>query len=275
MRRNFEGTSSMHKHSQYADLAVTISDRVGMVEIRRPPNNYFDRSLIAQLGEAFETLDRDDSCRALVLCAEGKNFCSGANFAADGRAAQAEEARSTGGSTNLYKQAIRLFGIGKPVIAAVQGAAVGGGLGLALVADFRVTCPEGRFCANFTRLGTHPGFGLTLTLPRLIGAQKAEMMFYTGDRITGEQAHAMGLADILVPLSDVRRAACDLAARIAQSAPLAMKSTRATMRRGLVEAVELATDHEFVEQDWLFRTDDFKEGVRAMAARTIPEFRGA
>jgi enoyl-CoA hydratase/carnithine racemase len=143
---------------------------------------------------------------------------------------------------------------------------------LAMVADFRVTCPEARFCANFTKLGTHPGFGLTVTLPRLIGAQQAEMMFYTGDRIPGDEAVRMGLASLLVPLAEVRRAAIDLAMRIAQSAPLAIRATRATMRRGLADAVEAATDHEFVEQEWLFRTEDFREGVRAMAARETPSF---
>jgi enoyl-CoA hydratase/carnithine racemase len=84
----------------------------------------------------------------------------------------------------------------------------------------------------------------------------------------------MGLADLLVPLAEVRSAAVALATKIAQSAPLAVKATRATMRRGLADAVEAATDHEFVEQDWLFKTGDFREGVRAMAARAVPDFKG-
>lgn len=265
----------MMPDDQYADIAVTLANRVATIEIRRPPNNFFDRALIAQLREAFEAFDRDEECRALVLCAEGKNFCSGADFSVDGRAREGAPVRQQqAGSNNLYKEAVRLFRIGKPVIAAIQGAAVGGGLGLALVADLRVTCPEARFCANFTRLGTHPGFGLTVTLPRLVGASQAEMMFYTGDRIPGGRAVEMGLANLLVPHSEVRRASIDLAIRIAQSAPLAVQATRATMRRGLADAVEAATDHEFVEQEWLFRTTDFKEGVRAMAARAVPDFHG-
>ena len=265
----------MMLHDKYADIGASLADRVATIEIRRPPNNFFDRALIAQLREAFEAFDCDEECRALVLCAEGKNFCSGADFSADGRARESAPVQQRqAGSTNLYKEAVRLFRISKPVVAAIQGAAVGGGLGLALVADFRVACPEARFCANFTRLGTHPGFGLTVTLPRLIGAAQAEMMFYTGDRIPGDRAVEMGLANLLVPLSEVRRAATDLAVRIAQSAPLAVRATRATMRRGLADAVEAATDHEFVEQEWLFRTSDFKEGVRAMAARVVPDFHG-
>jgi enoyl-CoA hydratase/carnithine racemase len=240
----------MLPHDTYADIAISSANRVAVVEIRRPPNNFFDRVLIQQLREAFDIFDRDDECRSLVLCAEGKNFCSGADFSKDGRAQESAPIRQqTAGSTNLYKEAVRLFRFSKPVIAAIQGAAVGGGLGLAMVADFRVTC-------------------------RLIGAQQAEMMFYTGDRIPGDKAVQMGLASLLVPLAEVRRAAMDLATRIAQSAPLAIRATRATMRRGLADAVEAATDHEFVEQEWLFRTRDFREGVRAMAAREIPDFEG-
>ena len=264
----------MSPHGNYRDIAVSLADRVATVEMRRPPNNFFDRALIMELRQAFEAFDGDDDCRALVLCAEGKHFCSGADFSKDARAQSGSAVQQATGSTNLYKEAVRLFRFSKPVVAAVQGAAVGGGLGLALVADFRVACRESRFCANFTRLGTHPGFGLTVTLPRLIGARRTEMMFYTADRIAGEQALAMGLADILVPFEQVRSAALDLARRIAENAPLALRATRATMRRGLADAVEAATDHEFVEQDWLFRTDDFKEGVRAMAARAVPDFRG-
>ena len=104
----------------------------------------------------------------------------------------------------------------------MHGAAVGGGLGLALVADFRVTCQEARFSANFNRLGFHPGFGLTATLPRLVGAQQAALLFYTGRRIPGDEAVRIGLADVLVPQAEVRSAAQALALEIAQSAPLAV-----------------------------------------------------
>ena len=154
-----------------------------------------------------------------------------------------------------------------------DGAAVGAGLGLALVADFRVAAPEARFAANFVKLGFHPGFGLTATLPRLIGEQQAALMMYTGRRLTGEQAEAIGLIDQLVPLNEVRKAAHALALEIAQSAPLAIVATRETLRRGLAQAVQAATEREYQEQNWLRDTDDFKEGVRAMAERRLPDFK--
>src|SRR5204862_8367867 len=162
----------------------------------------------------------------------------------------------------------------KPIVGAVQGAAVGGGLGLALVPDFRVTCSEARFSANFNRLGFHPGFGLTVTLPRLVGPQQAALLFYTGRRIPGDEAVRIGLADLLVTQEEVRSAAQALALEIAQSSPLAVLAPRETVRRGLIDAVEAATDRQLGEQDWLRRTDDFQEGIKAYAERRLPNFQG-
>lgn len=260
----------MDAHVTYTDIGVSLSGHVGMVEIRRPPHNYFDNALINQIGDAFEAFDRDSQCRAVVLCADGKSFCAGADFANRPATGAAGES-----SKHLYKEAIRLFRTKKPIVGAIQGAAIGGGLGLALVADFRVTCAEGRFSANFNRLGFHPGFGLTCTLPRLIGHQKANLLFYTGRRVTGEEAVALGLADQLVPLAEVRPAAVALATEIAQSAPLAVMSTRETVRRGLADAIEAATERELVEQEWTRKTADFKEGVKAWAEKRLPDFKSA
>lgn len=261
----------------FRDLGVTLEEgNVAVVEIQRPPHNFFDVDLIDAIADAYETLDERPECRAIVLAAQGKNFCAGANFSGGGGAARDTTGESgPSGGGDLYRHAVRIFRAKTPVVAAVQGAAVGGGLGLAVSADFRVTCPEGRFSANFTRLGFHPGFGLTTTLPEIIGRQRAALMFYTGRRIKGEEALAWGLADALVPLGRVREAACEIAREIAASAPLAVAATRATVRGDLAERVARATDRELAEQTRLRATEDWKEGVKAMAERRIPDFVGA
>ena len=264
----------MTDYTGFKEIGVSLDGLVATVEMRRPPHNFFDSLLIAEIGEAFERLDADPACRAIVLAAEGRSFCAGADFSKRLDTGTVQEAARSGAGRHLYKEAIRLFRTGKPIVGAVHGAAVGGGLGLALVPDFRVTCEEARFSANFNRLGFHPGFGLTATLPRLVGAQQAALLFYTGRRIPGDEAVRIGLADLLVPQAEVRSAAQALALEIAQSAPLAVLSTRETVRRGLIDMVEAATERELVEQDWLRRTEDFQEGIKAMADRRLPNFQG-
>ena len=252
-------------------LSVTMPDYVAIVEIRRPPNNFFDFNLIRQIADTYELLDNDDACRAIVLCSEGKHFCAGADFSARESWGQEQLDAQAG---NLYREAARVFRAQKPVIAAVQGAAIGGGLGLACSADHRVTCREARFSANFSRLAFHQGFGLSETLPRLIGPTQASLLLLTGRRVPGDDAHAMGLADELVPQADVRERAMALAQEIAASAPLAVRAIRATLRDGLADAVIAATEHELNQQSQLRLTEDFQEGVRAMAERRAPHFEG-
>jgi len=265
----------MSDYTGFKEIGVSLDGMVATVEIRRPPHNFFDSALIAEIGEAFERLDADPACRAIVLAAEGRSFCAGADFSKRIDTGTVAEAARSGAGRHLYKEAVRLIRTRKPIVGAIHGAAVGGGLGLALVPDFRVTCAEARFSANFTRLGFHPGFGLTVTLPELIGRSKAALMFYASRRVKGDEACAMGLADLLVPQSEVRTAAQSLAREIATCAPLGVIETRATLRQGLADRVRAATDHELDVQTRLRQTQDFKEGVRASAERRTPQFTGS
>jgi len=246
--------------ASFEHIAVSRDGIVATIEVRRGPNNFVDTDMVAEIADVLEDFDHTPEVRAVVLCAEGKHFCAGADFGSrgpDGVALGAKRGR------HLYKEAQRLWRTGKPIVAAVHGAAVGAGVGLAVMADFRVTCPEARFSVNFTRLGYHPGFGLTATLPRL----------YTGRRISGEEALKIGLADYCVPFDQVRAKATELATEIAQSGPQAIVATRETLRRGLADAVASATEREYEEQNWLRDTEDFREGIKAMAERRLPDFK--
>ncbi len=255
---------------RYGDVAVTLRGHVAELEIQRPPHNFFDHDLIRHLADALDDVDRTVECRAVVLCSQGKAFCAGANFS--NRQASVLDSGSPRGRNPLYQEAVRLFSCAKPVIAAVQGPAIGGGFGLAVFADFRVACPEARFAANFVKLGIHPGFGLTHTLPRLIGEQKAAEMFLIGERIDGETAFQWGLVDRLVPQESVRAEAFKMAEAIAENAPLAVQSTRLTLRRKLAAEVQEQTDREGAEQTWLARTEDHQEGVKSVAERRPGKF---
>lgn len=253
---------------KFGDVSVEYDEHVAIVEIRRPPTNHLDVGLVSDLGTAYRAAS-GRSARAIVLCSAGKHFCAGADF---GTLPAGQSISSTGAA--LYEKAVQLFAVEIPVIAAVQGAAVGGGLGLACSADFRVGSTTTRFWANFASLGLHQGFGLSTTLPSLIGLQRAAEMLYTGRQVKGLEAAELGLLDRVVDQpSDVRNAAIELAREISQSAPLAVRAIRKTLRGDIVERVVAATQLENAAQVHLDCTDDHREGVAAMQERRPPRFR--
>jgi enoyl-CoA hydratase/carnithine racemase len=242
-------------------------DYVAVVEFDNPPHNHFDIGLLGAVADAYEELDADARVRAILLCSTGRHFCAGADFG--------EGLDLAVGS--IYEAAYRMFKAQTPVVAAVQGAAVGGGLGLAMSADFRIATPATRFQANFVRLGLHHGFGLTVSLPRVVGEQTAAELLLTGAPVKGEEALSIGLCDGLAssePADDLRTKARDFAAEIAAGGPLAVRAVRATMRGDLAERIRDATAREAEEQARLFATNDFKEGVAATAERRPPRFTG-
>jgi 2-(1,2-epoxy-1,2-dihydrophenyl)acetyl-CoA isomerase len=264
-----------------AGISVEVGDdHVATIEFSNPPHNFFSLKLLGQLADACDELAADQRCRAIVLCSAGRHFCAGADFGTGGvqggrppRAVQPAVLSEQNG-LHLYDMAQRLFEQPLPVVAAVQGAAIGGGLGLALAADFRVAAPQARFAANFALLGIHHGFALTVTLPAAVGQQAALDLLYTGRRIGGEEAVGIGLADRLAPSGEARTAARAMAASIAAAAPLAIRSIRQTMRGDLAERARAAMARERAEQEQLMRTADWREGVAAVAARRTAQFTG-
>jgi len=252
----------------FDDILVVINGHIATITIQRPPNNFFDYLLIQQIADALVELDDHNECRVVILTSEGKNFCAGANFSQD-----TEMMNKTNPYSKLYTEAVRLFRTKKPVIAAVQGAAVGGGLGLALAADFRIASPESRFSANFSKLGFHQGFGSSLTLPRVVGQQNAAMMLYTAKRVKGDEALALGLVDYLVASSDILKKANEFAAEIASSAPMAVESIRSTLKGDIADQVEEIVAWELSEQIRLQSSDDFKEGIAASLERREAKFK--
>ena len=251
---------------RFGDVTAAIgAHAVAEVEVHRPPANFFDGPLLADLVAAV-TWAGAEGGRAVVLCSEGKHFCAGFDFGASDGPDPAQ-------LRALYGHGVDLVCGPLPVVAAVQGAAVGGGLGLALAADFRVAAPASRFAANFARLGLHQGFGISVTLPRAVGHQRALELLLTGRRVNGDEALRIGLADRLD--DDPRAGARMLAGEIAASAPLAVGAIRRTQRAGLAEAFARAVERERAEQLALMATDDFREGIEASRQRRPAKFSGS
>ncbi|MDG2001141.1 MAG: enoyl-CoA hydratase/isomerase family protein [Alphaproteobacteria bacterium] len=250
------------------ELNYSIEKHTAYIKINRPPNNYFDASLIESIADILDNLDKEIMCRSIILYSEGKNFCAGADF---------NKSNFIEGENiyeNLYKQALRIFNCSKPIIAIIQGAAIGGGLGLALSADFRITCKEAKFSANFGKLGFHQGFGISVTLPRLVGNQNAKLLLLTSRRLKGEEAYQIGLADVLTDKTLLMNKAEELANEINTSGPLGITSIRKTLNKGLAKEIEKIVIREASEQNKLRKTKDFKEGINASINRRLPIFKG-
>lgn len=252
-------------------IEVGLDGHVATILFASPPYNHASTALLHDIADVLDKLDDMASCRAIVLASSGKQFCAGADLLND-ESMGGEEGGD--GIRAFYDAAIRIFAARKPIVAAIQGAAVGAGLGLAAAADMRVASPEARFCANFTRLAFHPGFALTLTLPRLIGMQHATEMFLTSGRYKAEQALSWGLIDRLTESGGAMGGAQALAREIAVNGPLSLLATRATLREHLVADVKLTLMHEHAEQMKLRDTADHAEGVAATAERRDPDFTG-
>jgi len=250
------------------ELNYSIKKHTAYIKINRPPNNYFDASLIESIADILDKLDKEINCRSIILYSEGKNFCAGADFS------KSNFIEGHNIYENLYKQALRIFNCSKPIIAIIQGAAIGGGLGLALSADFRITCKEAKFSANFGKLGFHQGFGISVTLPRLVGIQNAKLLLLTSRRLKGEEAYQIGLADVLTDKNLLMNKAEELANEINTSGPLGITSIRKTLNKGLVKEIEKIVIREASEQNKLRKTSDFIEGINASINRRLPIFKG-
>jgi enoyl-CoA hydratase/carnithine racemase len=254
------------------DLNVERNGLIGEIRFSKPPFNYACAELLRIIADAIDGFDADPAIRCILLSSEGKSFCAGADLAGD-----AEKASGDGMApiTRLYEQATRIFSRKKPMLAAIQGATIGAGLGLALSADFRIASEAARFSANFVRLGFHPGFALTHSLPRLVGEQKASWMMLSAERVKPEAALAWGLIDRIGGADGLMDDARAMANEIAANAPLSLLAIRATLNNGLVDAVKSALKHEHEQQSILMKTADYAEGVASVFARRDANFTGS
>ncbi|MGW4339764.1 enoyl-CoA hydratase/isomerase family protein [Rhodococcus koreensis] len=239
-------------------------DHVGIVEMQRPPNNYLDIHVLRELIDALGQLDADPRCRAVVVQSRGKHFCAGRDFTAT---------RSPDDtSAAIYSTAQALVEKRTPWVAALQGGSIGAGMGLALCADYRVAAESAYLSANFVRLGLHHGFGMSATLPRLVGPHRSAELLSTGRRVGAPEALRLGLVDDVAAPEEVVSAARRLAAALAEQPPLALTAIRATLRADLSVAFAAAVEHELTEQTALMQTNDFREAAAAMRERRPPQF---
>ncbi len=250
------------------------SDAIATITLNRPDNrNSMTPELLDGFAAAVARVKAEPGLRCVIITGTGRCFSAGADFKSQIQRAGSEQMPHER-SFAMYQPFLSVLDIEVPVIAALNGHAVGGGFGLALVCDLRIAHRDSKYGANFTRLGLHPGMAITYLLPRLVGVSRAAELLFTGRLFSGQEAEAMGLATAATSAAEVMAEANGLAAAIAASAPAAVRMTKRSLYRGLAWHVREAALDEAFAQAATVVTEDMEEGVAALLEKREPVFRG-
>ena len=252
-----------------------VAEQVATITLNRPDNrNSMTPDLLDGLAAAVAQARTDRQTRCVIITARGKSFSAGADFKAFGTDERLRALAPTERQYAMYEPFLSVLDLEVPVIAAMNGHAIGGGLGLALVCDLRVANREARYGANFVRLGLHPGMATTTLLPRLIGVPRAVELLLTGRLVDGAEAAAIGLANYAVAADEVVPRARELAREIATAAPLAVRWTKRSLYEAAALDARAVARREAALQARTMDTDDFREGVAALLEKREPRFQG-
>ena len=253
------------RHDGIATLVMNRPDRL----------NALDTKLVTTLNDTLGRIAKDGSVRVVVLTGAGRAFCAGGDLALIG------QARTTGATRDLElllasgtRAVLTMRSMPQPVIAAVNGAAAGAGMNLALAADIRIAAEGAVFGQNFAKVGLFPDFGGTYFLPQLVGPAKAAELFYTGDMIDAKTALQLGIVNQVVPATELEAEVNSLARTIAQGPPLVIRAVKKTLFASESEKLTLGLGQEVEEQIRCYLAQDCSEGISAFFEKRPPKFRG-
>ena len=264
-----------------SDSAVLyeVEERIATITLNRPENrNSMTPDVLSGLSSAVDQARSDPEVRCVILTGNGKSFCAGADFKSGlplgDNDAERRYVAPQDRTYRMYSHFLSILDVEVPTIAAMQGHAIGGGLGLAVVCDLRVANAEARYGANFVRLGLHPGMATTYLLPRLMGVTRGIEFLLTGRIVSGAEAAEAGLVNYAVAAEDVLERARELAREIATAAPLAVRWTKQSIYQGIEWNPRQAARHEANLQSRTMETEDSREGIAALLGRRDPDFKG-
>jgi enoyl-CoA hydratase/carnithine racemase len=207
------------------------SDAIGVITLNRPDNrNSMTAEVLDGVARATAAAKADRSVRCVVITGTGKSFSAGADFKS---MVQRSDGELHERSYAMYAPFLTVLDLDVPVIAAINGHAIGGGFGLALLCDLRIAATTAKYGANFVRLGLAPGMAISYVLPRLVGVSRAADLMFTGRLIDGDEARQIGLVSECHAPEAVLPRAMEIATTIAANAPLAVRFTKANLYRGL------------------------------------------
>ncbi|MCG8565043.1 MAG: enoyl-CoA hydratase/isomerase family protein [Desulfobacterales bacterium] len=254
-------------------VCYELDGNIALIRLNRPENrNSMDGETLPAFQRALEKVKADPKIRCLVITGSGSSFCGGADFKSG--VLDKGELPLNESLMAVYQPFLDVGKIRVPVIAAMNGHAVGGGLGLALMCDIRVAGSKAKYGANFARLGLHSGMAISYILPRLVGLARANELLFTGRIISGRTALDMGLVNYAVEADQVMEKAMELAREIAGAAPYAVRMMKQSILHGLDWAPEDAARQEAVIQSRTFEMEDSQEGIAALLEKRTAEFKG-
>jgi enoyl-CoA hydratase/carnithine racemase len=260
-----------------APVLYDVADGIATITLNRPENrNSMTPDVMAAFRAAVSRAAGDRALRCLVITGRGASFCAGADFKSASPAEQRPEAELPDYERlyRTYEPFLDVFDVPIPTIAAMNGHAVGGGFGLALVCDLRVANREAKYGANFAKLGFTSGMAISHILPRIVGVPLAADMLFTGRLVSGAEAERIGLAHEAVAAEEVLDAALRRARAVAACAPEAVRLMKRSLYRGAGWDPRTAARAEAFAQAATMRSEDGREGVRALLEKREPKFTG-
>jgi enoyl-CoA hydratase/carnithine racemase len=258
---------------EYRDLLYDVHGHVATVTLNRPDRlNAISTAMLESFSRALQAAHEDSSVRVIVISGAGKGFCAGLDMKdqAAGQGVGAGGFRFDLGSA----PPVVLHQLDKPVICALNGAAAGYGLDLALGCDLRIASEDAKLAAVFTKRGVLPESGGSWLLPRLVGWARAAEIAFLGKVLSAREAFDLGLVNKVVPREALASETAAWADEIAGNAPLAVQATKRMMRLGLTETFEANVHHVFLQLLPLFASRDFREGMAAFLEKRAPRFTG-
>jgi len=249
---------------------------IATLVLNRPERlNALNNELASSLNETLGRIAEDDTVRVVVITGAGKAFCAGGDLALIGKGRRSHETQELEPLLRAGMQAVlKMRTMHQPVIAAVNGAAAGAGMNIALAADIRIAAEEASFGENFAKVGLFPDYGGTFFLPQLVGPSRAAELFYTGEMIDAKTALGLGIVNHVVPGTQLETEVRSLAQKIAAGPSLAIRAVKKTLFGSEMKELLQALEHEVQEQIRCYLSEDCTEGIRAFFDKRPPKFQG-
>lgn len=268
----------------YQTIILEKKDNISTLTLNRPDKlNALNPQMMTELVDAFHSIDKDDETQVLVITGAGRGFCSGADLSAraggqgsslDGEERKEEEIEDITLKGFPREAPLALVGMKKPVIAAINGVAVGGGCTLTLACDIRIASKEARFSIPLTRVGLTLELGSSYFLSRLVGIGKACELIFTGRMIDAGEAKEIGLVNQVVPADELIDTTYEMASSITKAAPLATRISKAGLYQGINADLNDQLRWESLALSYLSGTEDFREAAKAFVEKRDPVFKG-